>query len=84
MENAEISINANAIGGFCGMDAFKKVLSVDQSEVDSGFAENWSISHHSSAAASISGLSNSAKLSTSSFKKSSDLETIPESVDLKG
>lgn len=84
MENAEMSLNANAIGGFRGMDAFKKAFSVDQSEVDSGYVENWSISHHSNATASISGLSSSAKLSLSSFKKSGDLEPISESVDLEG
>lgn len=70
-----MSMNANAIGGFHGMDVHKRALIGDHSDVDSGYVSNWSISN-SHATASTSGLSNSAKFSSSSFKRSVDLETI--------
>lgn len=79
MEKAEMSINANgnAVGGFDGMDVHKKALLGENSEMESGYASNWSISH-SHITASTSGLSNSGKFSSLSFKRSLDLETISE------
>lgn len=80
-------VNANAIYGHHGRDMLKKGLSVDRSEIDSGFDENWSISHShatTTTAASVSGLSNSGKFASLSFKRSLDLETISECPDLKG
>lgn len=87
MENADMSLNANAVGGFAGMDAHKKALMADQSELESGYVStNWSISHsHATASDVLSmGLSHSAKYSSSSFKRSLDLEPISENVELKG
>lgn len=78
-----MSTNINAIGSFHAIDGHKKTLLADQSDVDSGYVENWSISH-SNATASTSGISNSAKYSSLSFKKSTDLGTISENVELKG
>lgn len=86
MDNGEATTNQNAVVSFHGMDtAHKRALFADRSDFagDSGFAENWSISH-SSVAASTSGLSNSAKLSSSSFRKSNDLEPISENNELSG
>lgn len=83
MDNAEISTNQNALGSFHGLDAHKKAFFVDHSEIDSGYAENWSISH-SNVAASTSGISNSAKLSTSLFRRSTELEPISENHELSG
>lgn len=85
MEKAEMSINAhgNAVGGFDGMDIHKKALIGENSEMESGYVSNWSISQ-SHVTASTSGLSNSGKFSSLSFKKSLDLETISENNELKG
>lgn len=44
MENAEMPLIADSIGGY-GRHMLKKGLSSDHSEIDSGYAENWSISH---------------------------------------
>lgn len=88
MESAEMSLNANAnaVGGFAGMDAHKKALMGDQSELESGYVSNWSISHSQATGSDVlgMGLSNSAKFSSSSFKRSIDLETISENTELKG
>lgn len=87
MENADMSLNANAVGGFAGMDAHKKALMGDQSELESGYVStNWSISHSQATGSDVlgMGLSHSAKFSSSSFKRSLDLETISENVELKG
>lgn len=82
MDNADLSINANAIGDYHGLDAHKKALmGHNHSDLDSGFAENWSISQ---ATASTSGLSSSSKYTSMSFKKSLDLETIAENNEVKG
>lgn len=79
-----MSINANANGGFAGMDAHKKALIGENSEMESGYVSNWSISH-SHVTASTSGLSSSANFrSSSSFKRSVDLETISENNEPKG
>lgn len=84
MDNGEVTTNQNAVASFHGMDLMhKRALFADRSGGDSGFAENWSISH-SSVAASTSGLSNSAKLSSSSFRRSNDLEPISENNELSG
>lgn len=83
MDNAEISINAHAVGSFGGMDMHKKGLISENSELESGYVSNWSISH-SHVTASTSGLSSSAKFSSLSFKRSLDLETISETQELKG
>lgn len=78
-----MSINANAMGGFAGMDANKKALIGENSEMESGYVSNWSISH-SHVTASTSGLSSSAKFSSLSFKRSVDLGTISENNEPKG
>lgn len=88
MENTELSLNtnANAAGGFAGMDAQKKALMGDQSELESGYVSNWSISHSQATGSDVlgMGLSHSAKFSSSSFKRSLDLETISENTESKG
>lgn len=76
MESAELSTNDNAIGR--GMDAHKKALFADHSDIDSGYVE-LSMSQ-SNATASTSGLS-SSKFSSTLFKKSIDLETITENIE---
>lgn len=83
-----MSLNANAVGGFAGMDVHKKALMGDQSELESGYVStNWSISNSQATGGSDAlgmGLSHSAKFSSSSFKRSLDLETISENTELKG
>ncbi|XP_031630455.1 uncharacterized protein LOC116345331 [Contarinia nasturtii] len=76
MECAEMSINVTAIGR--GMDVHKKALFVEHSDVDSGIELSMS---QSNATASTSGLSSSAKFSSTSFKRSIDLETISENIE---
>lgn len=86
MESAEMSLNANAVGGFAGMDVHKKALMGDQSELESGYVSSWSISHSHGTPSDVlgMGLSQSGKFSSSSFKRSLDLETISENAELKG
>lgn len=94
MENAEISLNANvnaagAVGGgvgFAGMDAHKKALMGDQSELESGYVSNWSLSHSQATVSDVYGMghSHSARYSSSSSKRSLDLETISENTEFKG
>lgn len=88
MENAEMSIsaNVNAVGGFAGMEVNKRALMGDQSELESGYVSNWSISHSQATGSDVlgMGLSQSGKFSSSSFKRSLDLETISENTELKG
>lgn len=85
-----MSLNANAVGSFAGMEyaAHKKALMGDQSELaESGYVStNWSISHSHATASDVlgMGLSHSAKYSSSSFKRSLDLEPISENAELKG
>lgn len=78
MENPEMSLNAhaNAVGGIASMDVNKKALMSDQSKLESGYVSNLSISQV--------GHSQSSKCSSSSFKRSLDLETISENPELKG
>lgn len=83
MENAETSVNINPMdfmgSGFHGMDPHKKALIAENSEMESGYVSNCSISHSHVTASSWS---NSARFL--SFKKSLDLETISENKELKG
>lgn len=74
--------NSNAVVNYNGMDAHKKALfGHNSSDLDSGFAENFSMSH---ATGSTSGLSSSAKYTSMSSKRSLDLETISENNEQKG
>lgn len=74
--------NSNAVVNYNGMDAHKKALfGHNSSELDSGYAENFSMSH---ATGSTSGLSSSAKYTSMSSKRSLDLETISENNEQKG
>lgn len=76
------SINSNAVVNYNGMDAHKKALfGHNSSDLDSGYAENFSMSH---ATGSTSGLSSSAKYTSMSSKRSLDLETISENNEQKG
>lgn len=81
-------MSLNAVGGFAGMDAQKKALMGDQSELESGYVSNYSISNSHATSSDVlgMGLSHSAKYSSSSssFKRSIDLEPISENAELKG
>lgn len=74
----------NAVGSIAGMDAHKKALMSDHSELESGYVSNLSISHATTSDVLGMGHSQSAKFSSSSFKRSLDLETISENPELKG
>lgn len=83
MDNAEISTNPNAIDSFHGMDAHKKALFAGQhSEIDSGYGADSLSYSQSNSVASTSGLSSSAKFSSSLFKRSTDLEPISENIEM--
>lgn len=77
-----MNANVNAVDGFVGLDAHKKAMAGDQSELESGYVSNYSISHSQATASDEMG--HSGKFSSLSFKRSPDLETIAENTELKG